>query len=365
MNAAPLPISDVRSVSPFSIDFQLMKTFTYSIPVLALVLASGCAKHGSEEGGSLVALAPAKVQLQTLHAQQVPVLSEVSGTVRPIDRAMLAAKVMGVVAELPVTLGQRVKAGDPLLRINAAEIAARVAQAKSQLNLAQRDLERERDLLQKQASTAEMVRSLEDRYNMTLEMVKEAEVMLSYTVLKAPFDGVVSRKMTNAGDLAAPGMPLLEVEGTDRFELEANVPESLALRLVVGDEAEVRIAASSQAFKARIAEIAPSSDAFARNVLVKFSVPASASVRSGQYARITLATDSQKLLLSPASSVSVLGQMERIFVVKDGRAVLRLVKTGAHRGELVEILSGLADGEQVVVQVPAGLVEGQSLEVKP
>lgn len=342
-----------------------MKTFTYSIPVLALALASGCSKHGADAGATQAALPSAKVQLETLRLQQVPVLSEVSGTVRPVERALLAAKVMGVVAELPVSLGQRVKAGDPLLRINAAEIAARVAQAKSQLNLAQRDLERERDLLQKQASTAEMVRSLEDRYNMTFEMVKEAEVMLGYTVLKAPFDGVVSRKMTNAGDLAAPGMPLLEVEGTDRFEIEANVPESLALRLAVGEEADVRIATSAQGFKARIAEISPSSDAFARNVLVKLSVPSEAVVRSGQYARVTLATDSQKLLLSPASSVSVLGQMERVFVAKEGRAVLRLVKTGAHRGEQVEILSGLADGEQVLVQVPTGLVEGQPLEVKP
>jgi len=342
-----------------------MKTFTYTISALALVLASGCAKHGTEGGTLPASLPAAKVQLQTIHLQQVPVLSELSGTVRPIDRAMMAAKLMGVVAEVPVTLGQRVKAGEPLLRINAAEIAARVAQARSQLNLAQRDLERERDLLQKQASTAEMVRSLEDRHTMTLEMLKEAEVMLGYAVLKAPFDGVVSRKLINAGDLAAPGMPLLEIEGTDRFEIEVNVPESLALRLSLGDEAGVLVASSAQEFKARVAEISPSSDAFARNVLVKLEVPPSAQVRSGQYTRITLATDSQKLLLSPDSAISVLGQMERVFVAKDGRAVLRLVKTGAHRGDQVEILSGLADGEQVLVQAPTGLVEGQSLEVKP
>lgn len=342
-----------------------MKTLTYSISFLALALASGCSKHGPETSAAGSQLPVASVQVQALRLQQLPVLSEVSGTVRPVDRAMLAAKVMGVVAELPVSLGQRVKAGDPLLRINAAEIAARVAQAKSQLNLAQRDLERERDLLQKQASTAEMVRSLEDRYTMTLAMVREAEVMLGYTVLKAPFDGVVSRKMVNAGDLAAPGMPLLEVEGTDRFEIEANVPESLALRLELGAGAEVSIASSSQNFEARISEISPSSDAFARNVLVKLSVPSSAQVRSGQYARVTLSTGSERVLLSPASAISPLGQMERAFVAKDGRAVLRLVKTGAHRGDQVEILSGLSEGEQVLVKVPVGLAEGQSLEVKP
>lgn len=341
-----------------------MKRSFYSLSLLALALAAGCAKHGAKDvhaGASGPAL---RLESSTLSMQAVSAFSEVSGTVRPVERAQLASKVMGVIADLPITLGQRVHKGDLLVSLNAAEISARLSQARSQLNLAQRDLERERELLSKNASTAEMVRSLEDHYAINQALVREAEAMLDYTRIRAPFEGVISRRLANAGDLATPGMPLLEVEGIDRFEIDAQVPESLALSLKVGTQAEVDIAAAALRFQARIAEISPSSDALSRNVLVKLEVPSGVQVRSGQYARIQLPSGQSRLLLCPVSALSPFGQMERVFVVKEGRAVLRLVKTGARRGELVEILSGLSEGEQVLTSIPAGLREGQAVEVK-
>jgi hypothetical protein len=72
-----------------------------------------------------------------------------------------------------------------------------------------------------------------------------------------------------------------------------------------------------------------------------------------------------RALLAPAGAVSILGQMERVFVVGDGRAVLHLVRTGAVRGDRVEVLAGLSDGDRLVVNAPAGLQEGQPLEVAP
>jgi NAD(P)H-flavin reductase len=101
-------------------------------------------------------------------------------------------------------------------------------------------------------------------------------------------------------------------------------------------------------------------------VSAKFTVPAGVTVRSGQFARVQLPGAPVRVLLAPASAVSTAGQMELVFVVGEGsRAVLRLVKTGATRGERIEILSGLDDGERVVLAPPAGLREGQPLEVRP
>jgi hypothetical protein len=134
-------------------------------------------------------------------------ITEITGTIRPVQRARLAAKLMGAIEELPVGLGQKVRAGDLLVKISAGEITARVAQAQAQLNVARRDLERERDLLTKGASTADLVRGLEDRFAMTQAMMREAEVMLTYATIRAPFDGLIARKPANLGDLAAPGLP--------------------------------------------------------------------------------------------------------------------------------------------------------------
>ncbi|MEY4940065.1 MAG: hypothetical protein RIQ93_1800, partial [Verrucomicrobiota bacterium] len=196
----------------------------------ALVLLAGCGKHPATAASvnPVAALPPAKIRVAMVRAEQLATLTEITGTIRPLQRATLAAKVMGTIDEFPIALGQRVAAGDILLKISAAEITARVTQAQSALNAARRDLERERDLLSKKASTADMVRGLEDRFAGTQAMVREAEVMLGYATLHAPFAGVVARKFVNAGDLASPGVPLLELEGAEAFQVEVAVPDSLA-----------------------------------------------------------------------------------------------------------------------------------------
>ena len=334
-----------------------------SAGILALA-GAGCSRHAASAAAP--DLPPARVHLFTARLAAVPLLTEVTGTVRPIQRATLAAKVMGAIDELPVTLGQPVHAGDIVARISAAEISARVLQSQSQLNLARRDLDRERDLLAKGASTADMVKGLEDRFAMTQAMVREAEAMLAYTTLRAPFDGVVARKYVNAGDLAAPGQPLLDLEGTGGFEIEVALPDSLATSLSAGAALAVSVPVANLSFTGTLTELSSAADASAHTVAAKISVPSGTVVRSGQFARVKVPGAPASALLVPASAVTNYGQLERIFVAGgDRRAVLRLVKTGATRGDSVEILSGVDDGEQIVTPVPADLREGQPLEVVP
>ena len=363
-----------------------MKPGLLFLPIFSAALFVGCAKHSESSAVPAANLPPARVRVGLVRTEEIPTLTEVTGTVRPIQRATIAAKVMGAITELPVTLGQRVRAGDLLVKISAGEISARVLQAQSQLNQAKRDLDRERDLLAKNASTADMVKGLEDRFAMTQAMVREAEVMLGYATVLAPFDGVVARKLANTGDLAVPGMPLLEVEGTDTFQVEAGIPDSLATRLAVGTPLAVEVPTDGIAFTGMLVELSSAADAHAHTVPAKISIPAGTAVRSGQYARVQVPGAPIRALLAPAAAVSTLGQMERVFVAEasgpgvapvnpadrgkrpmphSGRAVLRLVKTGAARGDRVEILSGLADGDRLVLNPPTGLREGQLLEVRP
>jgi RND family efflux transporter MFP subunit len=267
---------------------------------------------------------------------------------------------------MPFTLGQRVKRGDTLVTISAGEINARVTQAESQYNQASRDLARERDLLPKGASTATMVKDLEDRCAGAEAMLREAKVMLSYATLQAPFDGVIARKFVNVGDLASPGLPLLEIEGASGFEVEAGVPDSLAGNLRAGMLLAVQSPTEGIVFSGKISEISPAADANAHTVAVKITVPDSATVRSGQFVRIQIPGSPIRALLAPWAAVTTLGQIERVFVASsDNRAVLRLVKTGARRGSQVEILSGLDDGDRVILTQSAALYEGQMLEIQP
>lgn len=341
-----------------------MKSVLYLLPALALV--AGCTKHAASDVVAGVNLPPVKVQTAPVSVENVAGLTEVTGTIRPVQRALLAVKLMGAIEEMPVTLGQPVRAGDLLVRISAGEITARLAQAQAQLNVARRDLERERDLLPKGASTADMVRGLEDRLTMTQAMVREAEVMLGYAEIRAPFDGVVARKSAHPGDLAAPGMVLLEIEGTADFQVEAAVPDSLAAGLVRGAPLMVELPVAKLTFTGILAELSSAADPQARSVLAKISVPAGTAVRSGEFARVRVPGAPVPTLLVPTTALSPLGQMERVYVVGTGlQAVLRLVKSGSVQGDRIEILSGLDAGERVVVNPPAGLREGQTLEILP
>jgi RND family efflux transporter MFP subunit len=334
------------------------------VPLATAALLAGCSKH-SAPAGPAAALPPATVRVAPIVAETAPALTEVTGTIRPVQRAMIAAKVMGAIDELPVTLGQRVRAGDLLVKISAAEISAKVLQAQAGLNQARRDLDRERDLLAKGASTADLVKGLEDRFTLTQAMVREAEVMLGYTTVRAPFDGVVARKLAHAGDLAAPGLPLLEIEGTADFQVEAGIPDSLAAGLAPGAALAIDVPATGVTFTGRLAELSSASDAYARTVTARLAVPAGTAVRSGQFARVQVPGAPVRALLAPAAAVTTFGQMERVFVAANNRAELRLVKTGAARGDRVEILAGLSADERVVVNPPAGLREGQPLQVQP
>lgn len=342
-----------------------MKLVRVLLPFLvAAAFAAGCSQH-DVASADLPDLPPAQVRVAPVESHELAVLAEVTGTVRPVQRATIAAKVMGTITDLPVTLGQTVRQGDMLLQITAAEISARVLQAQAQLNQAQRDLTRESTLLAQNASTPDTVKGLEDRVAMTAAMVREAEVMLDYATITAPFDGVIARQFADTGDLASPGMPLLEIEGTGAFEIHLGIPDSLASQLQLGAGLPVNVPTANLSFTGKLTEISSAADANTHTIPARIAVPGDIRVRSGQFARVQIPGAPTRVLLMPATAVTTLGQMDRVFVAVDQRAVLRLVKPGARRGESVEILSGLTAGEVVVINPSDTLREGQPLEILP
>lgn len=334
----------------------ILATFT-----VAILAASGCGRGHDRAAAPAPAGQPVAVQVATVERRTTPRTIEVPGTVRPVDRATLAAKVMGTVDSVAITLGQRVRRGDVLLRISAAEIDARVTQAEARLEQVTRDFEREKGLLAEGASTEASVRSLESERRAAEAGVAEARTMLSYTQITAPFDGVISARPVNEGDLATPGVRLVEIEGTGRLRVETEVPESLG---TIAPGTPVRVTAAGIEIAGTLAEISAAADAQSRTVFAKIDLPADAKVRSGQFARASFPAGQGEVLVVPAAAISPFGQMERVFVMEDGHAALRLVRTGARHGELIEVLAGLDAGEVVVSPVPTGLRDGQAVEVR-
>ncbi len=330
-------------------------------PLLAVaLLLGGCSRPASSGPVSSAAAVP--VHVITVVATIAPQTQPVPGTIRPFAYATVAAKITGTLATTNLVVGQAVQAGEVLVTVSAGELDARVAAAQAALSQAEREYERERTLETKGASTTDAVRNADDRRRQVRAALQEAEAMLGYTQIAAPFSGVLTAEYVKPGDLATPGLPLFELEGMDHLRAEVQVPESLPLPTV---GAELTILLGNDPVSGRLAELSPAADPTSRTRLAKIDLPASSSARSGQFVRVLWPAGDRTALTVPTSAVLAFGQMERVFVVTAGHAQLRLVKTSAREGAAIQIAAGLDAGETVVVAPPATLQDGQAVEIQP
>jgi RND family efflux transporter MFP subunit len=230
---------------------------------------------------------------------------------------------------------------------------------------AEADLKRLASLYEQKILSPAEFDSAQARARISTASLAEAETLLGYTKVTAPFSGVITRKYADVGDLATPGKPLLEMEDSTALRLEADVPEAVVGKLKLGDKLPVRISALENGLEGIVSEIAPAADPNSRTFLVKLDLPNVPGLRAGQFGRVAMPVGETSALRVPISAVVQRGQMEIVFVVSDGKAQLRLVKTGKRIGDEVELVSGVSAGEKIVTENAAGLIDGQPLTVKP
>lgn len=324
--------------------------------LLGLVLLPACRK----ELASRPQQPPVHVRVQIIEAKPHIATEEIVGTVRPKLRSVIEAKISGRIEKMLVVPGQLVKAGDLLAQLDVREVKAKLDQAVAVRQQAENDLKRYETLRAKQVITPAEFEAIQSRQQVAAAAATEAETMLSYAKITAPFDGVVTRKIADVGDLATPGKPLLELEDPHFLQFEAAVPEAVIDKVKLGARFPVRVL--SNEVEGTVSEIAPSADPSSRTFLVKLDLPSLVDVRAGQFGRVAIAVSETNVLRAPATAVVQRGQMELVFVVVDKRAQLRLVKTGRRIGDEVELLSGVSPGEKVITENAASLVDGQEVE---
>ena len=310
-------------------------------------------------------LPTATVRAQTVESKKRVATEEVVGTVRARLRSVIEAKVSGKIEQMLVVPGQQVKAGETLAMIDAREVQARYDQAVAIRQQTDADLKRLTSLFEQKILSPTEFDNAQAKARIASAGVTEAETLLSYTKVTAPFAGVITRKHADVGDLASPGKPLLDMEDSRVLRLEADVPEAVVGKLTLGDKLPVRISALETELVGVVSEIAPAADPNSRTFLVKLDLPGMSGLRAGQFGRVAMPVGETTALRVPVTALIQRGQMELVFIVADGKAQLRIVKTGKRIGGEVELVSGVAAGEKIVSEGAAGLVDGQPLTVRP
>jgi RND family efflux transporter MFP subunit len=291
-------------------------------------------------------------------------MEEVVGSVRAKLHAGVEAKVSGRIERMSAVPGLMVKAGDLLVELDAKEIKAKLDQALAVREQAEQELRRSTSLLKDKAVSQQEFEIAQSRARVSEAEVAAGETMLGYTKIVAPFSGVVTRKLADVGDLAAPGKLLFEVEDPSALRLEADVPEALIDRIKVGVRFAIRIASVTNTLEGVSSEVTPVADPGSRTFLVKFDLPEMAGLRVGQFGRVLIPVGEGAALRIPTTAVVHRGQMELVFVMADGKAQLRLVRTGKRIGDETEVVSGISINEQVVSEGAANLIDGQAVVMK-
>ncbi len=377
-----------------------MKTQNYLQVMLALIIATFLAGCGSSKQAQKPAPAVVSgVSIETVHLQTTPEYYEAVGTVKPEITSVVGAQIGGTVKRVLVKEGNRVRRGQLLAEIDSrtqqaqleaaaagieesdqglVEVQQALQAAKADRTFAEATFRRYKVLLAKKSVSQQEYDNAETRYKAALANEKATEAKLkqmearrrqaqaqhssaatvfSYSRVVSPIDGVVTAKSVDEGTLVMPGTPLITVEDTGHFRLDANVPVAFLGIVRIGESVPVTIGSGQVA--GRVVEIVPATDPSTRTFVAKVELPGNCNCQSGQYGSASFAIGTEKRILVPNDALVRRGELEGVFVVNsDGFAYYRLVKTGRIIGDQVEILSGLDAGEHVAVSKIDQLSDG-------
>ena len=333
------------------------------LSLLATLALDACGRHEKvADAGEKPTLS---VHVDAAVEKGRPVYEEVVGSVKSKSTASIEAKVAGRISKMHVDLGQRVTKEQLLAEIDAKEVKAQYDRAVANRDQALRDYKRAADLLQKQVTSQQEFDAVEGRYRIAEAAVNEASTMLGYVEVRAPFDGVVVRKIADTGDFASPGKPILQIENPGNLRFEADVPEAIIEKVQAGAPVDVSVSTISSPLRGSVSEISPAADPVSRTFLVRIDLPSSQGVKAGQFGRALFPTGTYSSIGVPLSAVVQRGQMEMVFVEEGGKARLRLVKTGRKFGNQIELLSGISPGERIITGHAAELKDSQAVHVEP
>lgn len=320
--------------------------------------------------------------------QNIPEWYEAVGTVRPRTESRIESLVTAQIREVLVDSGQRVVAGELLVRLDDRQLASRLAQARqaaksavaareqaqqsvvaaeAALVQAETAFGRVKTLFDAQAATSQDLEAAESMFRQTRaglerarnalagadsavqqadEGVREADIAMSYTRIEAPAAGEVLQRLADPGDLAVPGKPLLILQTSAQLMLEAYIREGLIGAVTPGLELSVHLSTIDQMVTARVDEIVPYADARSRTFLVKAALPALEQLYSGMFGKLLIPMQEHLVILIPSQAVRRIGQLEQVWV-QAPHWHLRFIQTGRRLGDRVEVLSGLEGHETI------------------
>ena len=311
---------------------------------------------GGPGGGGVPGVEVAKVKTMPLQDD-----AQAVGSLKSRQSVVLRPEVAGRVAELAFADGARVRKGQLLLRLDDTLQKAELSQAEAQLSIARANLKRNQELVAENFVAQRVLDESRASLQVAEAQVALAQARLSRMRIVAPFDGTVGIRTVNLGDYVKDGADLVNLEDTSTLYVDFRMPERYQGQLAVGQSVKVQIdALPDRDFTAKVQALDPLVDANGRSVLVRAAmVPvAGANLRPGMFARVTTVFSvNEAALVVPEEALVPQGNRQLVFKLAsegEGEAAKTVVRRtevqlGVRRGSQVQIISGLSEGDTVVV----------------
>lgn len=300
-----------------------------------------------------------------------------SGTVSAVKTASLSTRNMGYVDNIYVSVGDKVSQGQLLLSINNTDLQAKQAQVNAQITEAtaaftnaEKDFNRYKNLFADNSASQKELDDITAQYNMAKarleaanQMKNEVNAQFAYVNIKAPFSGVVTGKFIEKGNMANPGMTLLTVENPEVLEVKTRVPETQIAKIKEGMLVKVMVKSINKDVEAKITTVSTSSQQTGGQFLVSAVLTETfEGLKSGMFATVNFPVESNDVggaIMIPIEAVVNRGQLTGVYTVSESNtAILRWLRLGRTYGNEVEVLSGLQNGESLIVSSESKLYNG-------
>lgn len=355
-----------------------MKTIIKTTLLIFIFFTTSCSNNKKEkiDNRPTVNVTTSKPKLQNTN------FITTSGKIEAVQNANLSTRVMGHVTKTMAKVGEKVRKGQLLLSINSNDINAQksqanasITEAKAAYDNAEKNYNRFKSLYQSNSISQKEMDNMTANFKMAkarLEAAKQRKsqinAQLFYTNITAPFSGVITGKYINKGDMASPGIPLISIENTTKFQVITAVPESEITHIKKNTKVNVIVKSSNQIIKGEITEISTSAKNTGGQYLVKIALnKTTEKLLSGMFTSVQFLVEksTSNHLLIPTSALIKKGELTGVYVVgQNNIAILRWLRTGKTFGNKIEVLSGLNKEEQYITSSESKLINGAKLHIK-
>ena len=342
------------------------KYVTFLILLALAMFSTGCTDSGKPEKQAKRKPKDHLVEIIEVKQQPLAVSSVRNGTLRPMREVRIFNQEEGGVQKLPYYEGDVVKQGDVLVRMDDSLLRAELAKATANYSQALSDLTRLKKLRGKKLVAEEQIARASTALDVADADIKLLNARLGYTNVHAPFDGTVSQRLVEPGDVLPKYTHITSLIDVSALITEVPISELLLPSLHVGDAVSIRIdALGDQTFTGRISRIHPTLDRSTRRGIIEVQLsPVPEGARPGQLCRVTLSTREQVRRAIPFVALRRDNQSEYVYIVNDDNKVKRInVRSGIRLADRVEILEGLQDNHRVITRGFLGLRENKTVTI--